>query len=205
MVRLAAVPVSTAVTFASVGTALVDLNAAGVQAGDYLEFNRGGYVYQIATVAANGTSLTLAYAGPTLTGTDNPNATTTEWRIRRQPVPLVGEDELSLPYGVIFDDGQYPAAPAAATYQNKCINLPVRTVGANNYYEIMFSPQGGVVGRGSGSDQITVLWLSNVNNPNVIPLLVAIQSHNGLIAVQQQTTTGTDPFANCRDPRASGL
>ena len=45
----------TTVTFANGAnvngsTSVVDLNAAGVQAGDYLEFYRGGGVYQIASV-----------------------------------------------------------------------------------------------------------------------------------------------------------
>ena len=188
---------TTSVTFANGinpqgGTATVDLNAAGVQAGDYLEFNRGGGVFQITAVGA--TAVTLATSGPNLFGTSNSAGTTTEFRIRRQPILLVGEETLNLPDGTALDLA-------------KSKNIPQRTVAGTTFNEIVFSPQGGLVGRGSGSDQIVIPWLKNTNNTNLPALLLAIQAHTGFIAVQQENTdlSRGDAYLLCRDARASRL
>jgi type II secretory pathway pseudopilin PulG len=165
---------------------------ANVSPGDYLEVYRGGGVYQITAVTA--TSVTIATTGPNLqSAISNPAGTTTEYRIRRQPVPLSGENTLQLPDGV-------------TVLLSKSLNIPSRTVLGTTYYEIMFSPQGGLVGRGSGTDQICVMWLINTNNTTIPALLVAIQTHTGFIGVQPDASAvSTDPYKFCRDGRASGL
>jgi prepilin-type N-terminal cleavage/methylation domain-containing protein len=175
----------------------VNLVNAGVQAGDYLEFNRGGGVYQIATVLP--VALTLVNTGPkppnlysaaVTNQVSNPTASTSEYRIIRQPVLLPGEETLQLPDGVVID-------------QNQSLNIPTR----GNFSEVLFSPQGGLVGRGTGSDGLCVLWIANTKNASAFPLLVAIQTHTGFVGVFQENTDPAkgNKYANCRDGRASGL
>jgi type II secretory pathway pseudopilin PulG len=198
------------VTFAS-PTAPVDLVSAGVQAGDYLELNRGGGVYKIYNVTTNSVLITPSNPNDPLSGPPSLFTITAgaaaptwgnsvfEYRIRRQPVRVSGEDVLQLPDGVVLDN-----TISAVTGTNKCINVPVRTVGASTYYEIVFSPQGGLVGRGSGSDQICALWLSNANNKTTPALIMAIQVHTGFIGVQPDAGA-PDPYKFCRDGRSSGM
>ena len=172
-------------------TPVVDLSH--VQPGDYIEFNRGGGVYQIGSVTIPSTlALASPQSGPNMMNSAGQPVPTTEYRIRRQPNLLTGEKPLQLPDGIAVDS-------------SKSLNVPVRSVNNVSYYKILFSPQGGVVGRGSGADQIVALWLSNTNNQNAAPLLVAIQAHTGFISVQSANTSGADPYSFCKDPRASGL
>jgi prepilin-type N-terminal cleavage/methylation domain-containing protein len=176
----------------------VDLAAANVQTGDYIEFYRGGGVYFIKAVTSS-TTLTLLDTPPDFAKTD-PTLRTAEYRIRRQPILLSGEDALTLPSSVVIDNTN-----SSVTGAPKCQNLPIRTVvGVGSFYEVLFDPKGGIVGRGSGGDQICVLWLSNTESATALPLLVAIQSHTGFIAVQPDAGS-PDPYKFCRDGRASGL
>jgi prepilin-type N-terminal cleavage/methylation domain-containing protein len=176
--------------------AVVDLVGAGVQPGDYLEVYRGGGVYQITSVTGN--TVQIAVTGPScLSATSNPNGITAEYRIRRQPILLAGEPALTLPDGVVIDNTG-----------STSLNIPVRTVATDPnspYYEVLFSPQGGLVGRGSGGDHLCVLWLINTVEQNTPPLLVALQSHTGFIAVQTADTASGDPYSFCRNGRSSGF
>jgi prepilin-type N-terminal cleavage/methylation domain-containing protein len=177
-------------------TFTVNLTGSGVQRGDYLEFYRCGGVYPIRDVTA--TTATLDAAPAALTGVNNPTGKTFEYRIIRQPVLLPGEGTLQLPDGVVIDNNA-----------NTSLNVPTRTANGTVFYEVLFSPQGGLVGRGTGSDGLCVLWVSNTRNTSTFPLLVAIQAHTGFIAVHPKNTdvnkSGGSPYANCRDGRASGL
>ena len=179
------------------GAAAIDLTLAGVSPGDYLELYRGGGTYKILdvnpTYPAITNQLMIAPIVPSDPTTGPPSfpryrsgrwrrPVTSEYRIRRS----AGQD-----YGRRcpdtagrnrdrqhhLDQHGPPVTPA------KCLNIPVWPLNAASSY-ILFSPQGGIVGRNSGSDHLCVLWLSNTNNNTTPPLLLAIQAHTGLIGVQ---------------------
>jgi prepilin-type N-terminal cleavage/methylation domain-containing protein len=188
------------ITFTGTASAPVNLSGAGVQVGDYLEFYGCGGVYRITGPTSTPLSRVVTVAVPpaALTGVNNPTGKTFQYRIIRQPVLLPGEETLQLPDGVVIDNNA-----------NTSLNIPTRTANGTVFYEVLFSPQGGLVGAGTGSDGLCVLWVSNTKNTSTPPLLVGIQAHTGFIAVHPKNTDvnkgGGSPYANCRDGRASGL
>lgn len=205
-----------------------NLTDAPVQIGDYIEFNRGGAVYQIAEIILGndtrlndpGTSkidstmdfLRLASPAPTLN-----SGGTTSYRIFRQPRPLLGEESLTLPDGVaifqpIQNNSNNPPLPSGGN-----ANIPQRPAG---FFEILFSPSGNVIGQGLGSDQVYI-WIYDTNisgsdtpftglpTTGQPPLIIAIQTRTGLIGTYpvdpNNPNTGVDPYQFARKGRSSGM
>ncbi len=159
----------------------LDLSAANLNPGDVLEFNGGGGVYPIRSVDAPRNRLILTVNGP-----DTANNPAALYRIFRQPLPLTGENPLELPDDVLLDPAQ-------------SLNVPIGRGGA---FEILFSPQGGLIGRGTSSNDVVVLWLQNTRGDS--QLLTVVKPHTGFISVEPAGPSG-NPFQFCRDARASGL
>jgi prepilin-type N-terminal cleavage/methylation domain-containing protein len=166
-----------------------------VQTGDYLEVN-GGLPRYIASVT-NATTLTLASPLPAAIPAGNP---TMNYRIIRSP-RVQGEDQLQMPGDVIIDLG------TNTTYNNP---LPWNTVTdpvtntTTSTLDILFSPSGAVIGRGTSGDSI-YLWVRD----SLLPLF---QGDNTLVAVQVRTgsvfafpvdnTPGGDPYSIAKTGRA---
>jgi prepilin-type N-terminal cleavage/methylation domain-containing protein len=177
-----------------------------VQQGDYLEVNGGGPVYYIQAVQDSAT-LVLMNTQVTLT---NP---TSNYRIIRQPRRLLGEDLMTLPQNMVVDLSRSNAADPTSTVYSK--NVPSRTVGGGQAaYEILFSPNGSVIGQGSPSGKI-LLWVRDstkqvfVDPVNQIydsgaGTLISVQIRTGFIAAHPIATSG-DPYVFTEDGRSSGL
>jgi prepilin-type N-terminal cleavage/methylation domain-containing protein len=163
-----------------------------VQAGDYLEVNGGGLLFQINGVSNNVLTVDNSIQRFTLA------SPTANYRIIRQPRQLAGEDSVRLPRDVIIDLGP-----------NMSQNVPVRQIPntTTSYYEIVFSPAGGVVGRGTvSSDKVLLYVRDSTKTPTEGgPSLIAVQIRTGLIGAYPVNVSGTDPYSFTRDPRGSGL
>jgi prepilin-type N-terminal cleavage/methylation domain-containing protein len=197
--------------FTGGGLSLGADDEAPVQAGDYLEVYGGGPVTQITQVVdAN----TLRHGGTTPSGT----AGTTNYRIIRQPRRLQGETPLKLPQDIAID----------LTFSRFVPSREVRTSPTSTitFREILFSPSGGAVGKGTTTDKIILyvrdmtLDLDTQANPPVPtrggPTLITVFTRTGFIAAQyvnpDPTLGGPYPagsveylYFNTRDPRSSGL
>jgi prepilin-type N-terminal cleavage/methylation domain-containing protein len=168
-----------------------------VQPGDYLELKGGGFVHQITAVGP--TSLVLNSPGPTI---DFPG--TDQYRILRQPRRLAGEESLFLPQDVVIDFSIDPN-----TNLPRSRNVPVRTINNQTFYEVLFSPAGGVVGKGTSSNDKIILWVRDATQDSPTdgePALVTIHIRTGMIAIHPvDLTPGGDPYSFTRDPRNSGM
>jgi hypothetical protein len=202
-------------TIPSAGTAQVDftgvdfigaastpgqLDVGLVQVGDYLEVNGGGGVYQINNVLLNNPLTPLAptlminFSGSTALPTPIYN-----FRILRQPRRLLGEDVLQMPPDVVID----PVSPAGGS-----LNIPSRlpTGSSTPFLEILFSPAGGVIGQGTGTDKIC-LWVRDSTltpNTNGGPAIIAIQVRTGFIATHP-VGPATNYYQYTQDGRSSGI
>ncbi len=147
-----------------------------IQNGDYLELNGGGPVYVI--IGVDSQSLILANTQIQL------NAPTANYRILRQPRPLLGEDVLSLPQDMIVDNSLSNPNDLTSSYSK---NVPARSIvgdgGRATFYEITFSPTGTVIGQTTPSGKI-ILWVRNatkpVNDPGAVTL-IAVSIRTGFI------------------------
>jgi prepilin-type N-terminal cleavage/methylation domain-containing protein len=159
-----------------------------VQAGDYLEVN-GGRVYQITAVAADGNSLTLASPVPQAL------ALVANYRILRGP-RVSSDDPVSLPADIIID------LNTNTQYGNP---LPLNTV--TKTVDILFSPSGAVIGRGTAGDAL-YLWVRDSTVPDPKkgdPTLVTIQVRTGAVLAYPVDNVSPDPYALAKTGRASGL
>jgi prepilin-type N-terminal cleavage/methylation domain-containing protein len=165
-----------------------------VQQGDYLELR--GSVHWI-----QGTSSTQVQVSSDV----SLGSPTTNYRIFRQPRPLVGEDILQLPPDMVIDIGPDPNG-------NLRSHVPLRMT----FYEILFSPTGEVIGTGSGGKVLLLVRDSTVLDNPYDPAATAVVSINprtGLIAAQpvapynpnMPLIPGNDPYANTEDARSSGM
>jgi len=164
-----------------------------VQVGDYLELNGGGLLYTIMGVGQN----TLTLSRNVVLTSPTPN-----YRVIRQPRRMQGEDSLTFTGNVAID-------------LSLSQSLPVRTATATAtppttemYYEIVFAPSGGVVGKGTVASDKIILWVRDSTTPNATdhdPALVTIQVRTGFLGTYQVDTTSGDPYSYARDPRAGGL
>jgi prepilin-type N-terminal cleavage/methylation domain-containing protein len=161
-----------------------------VQSGDFLEINGGGLLYQIVSVFPQKNSFTVSRQTTITQATSN-------WRIIRQPRRITGEDSLTLNGNAVID-----LNPGVSQ------NVPQRVVSGLTYYEILFAPNGGVVGRGTKTSNAIVLWVRDSTQALATdnePVLISIQARTGFIGTYQVDTTGPDPYSFTRDPRASGM
>ncbi len=192
---------------------LSDVTDWPVQPGDYLEINGGGLLYQIVGVqtqpvpASLPTSQNITVSRAASVGAEalDPTFTTysqfftTQWRIIRQPRRVQGEDSLTFNGNVAID---------ASLSQN----VPARVVPTNpaqTYFEIVFAPNGGVVGRGTvGSDRI-ILWVRDSSKGSPFdndPVLISIEVRTGFLgSYKVDPPPSADAYSYARDPRASGM
>jgi prepilin-type N-terminal cleavage/methylation domain-containing protein len=194
--------------------AAVGLNVADqspVQPGDYLEVFGGGGVFRVigAIPKPPGTGFNSAIqinysSTPDLNPLIYP---TSNYRIIRQPRKLIGEDPITLPKNFVLDTGLIPSSNA--------IPMRLMTVGPLTvaFNEILFSPSGSVIGRGTGGDKI-ILWLRDLSQPTLeapdpyagSPVLISIQVRTGFISANPVALPpATDPFLYTKDPCSSGM
>jgi hypothetical protein len=190
--------------FGGLGAGVSDAEQYPVQPGDYLQVN-GGLVVQVKGIKA--ANRLLLSADPGLT------APTQTWRVIRQPRRLSGEETVKLPDGVAIENGPNPAGNA--TFPTCSVGIPVRTVAgtSTSFAEVLFSPAGGVLARGTLTATNIVLWVRETGRDSITegePVLIVVQTRTGMIAAQPVDTAnpGAYPggyYSNARDPRQSGL
>jgi len=152
--------------------------STSVQQGDYLLFRGEGIPYMISSPPVGSLSLQLL--------DQPPQVTPCSYRILRQPRPLAGEQPLQLPQDVAID--------------------PAKTLPMPMLQDILFSPSGRVVGKGTQNSPIA-LWLRDVTRDPSQPgeqILMVIYPVTGQIAAQA-VAQGTDPYLFIRDGRSSGF
>jgi type II secretory pathway pseudopilin PulG len=163
-----------------------------INPGDYLEIGGGGLPHRITANAAPSLSL--------FTPLPFPINQTSQYRIMRQPQLIQGEKQVMLPSNTGVDmnmcttDGWNPGAGMTPTGNN----------GAD-YWDICFSPGGGLTGKWTGSDKL-ILYIRDISQGDVykgFPTLIVIYVRTGLIAAQPVDTSSVYKYAN--DPRSSGM
>jgi type II secretory pathway pseudopilin PulG len=178
----------------------VDFTAGGappgqflVQPGDYLELYGGGGVHLITAVTGS-TSLQLSSdpfdAGLTL---DSP---TTNYRILRQPRPLLGEPTMTMPKSLAADMNPIPGTAARSNVQSS----------PGGQLEVVFAPSGAVVGANACNGKV-LIYVHDVTQPIPDPGragVVAVQTRTGFIAAYD-LAPGADPFRFAQEGRSSGL
>jgi hypothetical protein len=180
-----------------------------VQPGDYLEVN-GGLLAQITGLNPSGQVCRQLVLSRDLrpAGTVSGATTTTKYyRIIRQPRRLAGENSVKLPQDVVIDVPPFTGV-YVATQTSK--NIPRRSVNATTtFYEIVFAPSGGVVGKGTTSGDKIMLWVRDASRDTVWegePLLVTVQIRTGMIATHPVDVGNTsNPFHFAQDASSSGL
>jgi hypothetical protein len=158
-----------------------------VQAGDYLQLRGEGLLHRISKVV--GRQLCLLDSQP-----ETPSPPGCPFRIVRQPRLLAGEQPLQMPQDVMIDVGA-------------SLNVPVRPSFSSGYayWEILFSPSGGVIGQGTGNTPIALVIRDVTQDPGSgDQTLLAIYPLTGQIA-NQPVAPGPDPFQYIRDGRSSGF
>jgi prepilin-type N-terminal cleavage/methylation domain-containing protein len=153
------------------------------QPGDYLEVQGGGLLYRITSVTPTALALDRAPVNPI-------NTPTPQYRIIRQPRPLLGETPLQLPQDVAIDSGLSLPAPSGA-------GSP----------DLLFAPSGRLMGPLGAQSQV-VLWVRDTTRDQPTdnnPVLVNIHARTGFIAVHPINQSGPDPYSFTRDGRLSGM
>jgi prepilin-type N-terminal cleavage/methylation domain-containing protein len=181
-----------------------------VQPGDSLELQGGGDVHLIADVTTDTLILndrSVNYPG---------FLPTTNYRILRQPRPLLGEKVLDLPGDTAIDLGRPARLDALGNprtfrpLQNpsRSLNIRERLVGVpprqKLLLEVVFSPTGAVVSEDTGK---VVLWLRDAaaTLPDLgAPSLLAISLRTGFVAAYD-VAPGANPYQYTENGRASGL
>jgi hypothetical protein len=195
-----------------------------VQAGDYLEV-KGGPLHRIRAVSYNtwprdNPRQNSAPADrrdpvpgsnpPVLEGNvlllqsplPHPVGFTKEYRVLRAPRPALGESPLLLPEGVAIDlTTNFIFATVGAP------PLPIDPV--TGAIDVLFSPGGGLAGRGSSADRVT-LWLRDAHRDRAQPgeqVLISIDSRSGQVGAHPVNidNNDADPYRFTRDGRSSGL
>jgi hypothetical protein len=192
-------PVST-VNFANVDFlgAAASPGQAGValvQPGDYLYLPViANSLHQVASVGLPAAGLTpVTLLAPAQGGsTVNLAADTQNYQFFRQPRVLSGEEVKQLPGSVAVNIAM-------------SLNVPVRTVGALSYYEIVFGPTGAVMGSGTRSGKI-VLWMQDYATDTTPgpTTLISIQTRTGGIGAFP-VAPGSNAYAFTEDGRAGGI
>jgi prepilin-type N-terminal cleavage/methylation domain-containing protein len=165
------------------------ITGQAVQIGDHIVFDNGSTVYLITGVSgpaagAPGGVLTTSVPFPATMV----NYTTMEYRIIRQPRPD-GDEPLQLPNNVVID----------CTAKNLVPNYDLPAL-SNPGIDIMFAPDGRVMGPLAGSDKI-IFWVRDqtVAGNQADPTLVVVYPRTGLIAAHPvdltnyNSVTGTNP------------
>jgi type II secretory pathway pseudopilin PulG len=189
------------------GQAVAQIQGAdlsSVQNGDYLEICGSGLPHQITGAGmAGGVNLAsgLPFAIPA----------TPQWRIMRQPQLMKGERPISLPDKIAVDISQCSTDGQSAT------GLTASGNDANGpYYDILFSPSGGL-SRGSWSTDKIILYVRDTSFSDVTmgtPTLIVVYVRTGLIAAHPVDTSGApdifsgnqpNRYSFCNNGQSSGL
>ncbi|MBL8796744.1 MAG: prepilin-type N-terminal cleavage/methylation domain-containing protein [Planctomycetia bacterium] len=173
-----------------------------VQAGDHLIIHNSGVPHRIFQVDAGSGGLGLFAPLP------YPIPATTEYRIVRQPTPMLNQPAINLPANVAVDftacsfDGRTPLAKTP-------MFIPI-LLGSGTTppgFEIIFSPNGSVTGQWGGIDRV-ILYVRDTKDsdaksgsPNVVCVLV----RTGLVSVHPADNGGVHPYTFCDSARSSGL
>jgi prepilin-type N-terminal cleavage/methylation domain-containing protein len=173
-----------------------------VQPGDYLELRDGGGVHPIVSVP-NGGTLAVSAAQPIAL-----TAPTTNYRILRQPRPVLGENPLQMPGNMAVDLNVNPNIPQPPP-PNPPILYSQVNAGVSGAYDILFSPSGAVVGSNAGLGKIFLY----VHDYTIPPSDVNRYTRAGIVAVQTLTgyigayNAGPDanPYIYANEGRTSGL
>jgi prepilin-type N-terminal cleavage/methylation domain-containing protein len=121
----------------------------------------------------------------------------------REPQLIAGEREIKLPEKVgialalCSTDGQTPTG------------LPATGVDAagQTYYDIVFSPGGGLTSPRWGTDKI-ILWVRDFGVADLTkgyPTLIVIYVRTGMVAAHPVDTGSANNYSFANDPRSSGL
>jgi prepilin-type N-terminal cleavage/methylation domain-containing protein len=207
-----------------------------VQNGDYFELYGGGFIRQINTVSApmgsatsKLTMLSNSDSYPGSSTTTSPTVITTpatnpgpNYRIIRQPRELPGEPILTLPYNIAIDLNTGTSVGGVSgntvTFSNPPKRTSLNTSPVYQYYEIVFSPTGSVIGSGNQNpyDGQIYLWVRDITVANIasdpqqgVPTIISVQTRTGTIAAYPvapiTSTYNNDPFYYSKAARSSGL
>jgi prepilin-type N-terminal cleavage/methylation domain-containing protein len=155
-----------------------------VQVGDYVEMRDGGGIHLI-TAVTSGATLMVSPAQPVFLP-----APTANYRILRQPRPVIGENPLQMPGNLAVD--------LSLSYMQPNIT--------GTSYDILFSPSGAVVGTNAGLSKI-FLYVHDLTENPVDPArsgVVAVQTLTGFISSYNAGPTGM-PYLYANEGRGSGL
>ena len=155
-----------------------------VQPGDYFELRNGGGVHYISTVSPNAVMVSLAQPISLTSPTAN-------YRILRQPRPLIGENPLQMPGNL-------------AVNHNLSYIQPNITGTA---YDVLFSPSGSVVGTNAGLSKI-FLYVNDLTESPVDPArsgIVAVQTLTGYIGAYNAASPPLPPYYYANQGVGSGL
>jgi prepilin-type N-terminal cleavage/methylation domain-containing protein len=186
--------------------------ALPVAKGDYLELLGGGVVRRIENVKADSLELvkgTAVLPGPPKPGTIPPyNGEPVNYRLIRQPVPIPGEQELTMPDDVGIDFNLDNAANQAKVDGKGPMSRNLLLF-SGGYYEVLFAPTGALIGTGTTNAQV-IFWVRELTRDNTSDILAG---HGTLITVQPRTgfiaahpaVSGADPYSFTKDARSSGM
>ncbi len=184
-----------------------------VQVGDYLEVN-GGLPHMITAVGPSDPVnnpkvidlLTLASPLPVQIAASNPVAA---YRIIRTP-RVAGDEQLQMPDDIGIDLNTNAvnglSLPMTITFTGP-VNASNNTQPVAGTIDILFSPQGAVVGRGTASDAL-YLWVrdTTLNLGEGDNTLVVVYTRSGAVAAYPvNNNPGQDPYSFAKTGRASGL
>jgi prepilin-type N-terminal cleavage/methylation domain-containing protein len=158
-----------------------------VQAGDYLELRDGGGIHLITSVppAVPAVNVMVDNTQPV-----SLSAATANYRILRQPRPLIGENPLQMPGNLAVDMSLSHVQPNVT----------------GTAYDILFSPSGAVVGTNAGLGKI-FLYVHDLTQSPVDPArsgVVAVQTLTGFLGAYNAGPAGA-PYLYANEGRGSGL
>jgi prepilin-type N-terminal cleavage/methylation domain-containing protein len=172
-----------------------------VQKGDYLELADQGIVRRITDFNfTNPAEPKLIVEGDI----DLPISNAPNWRVMRGP-RVVG-DPLQLPDGVVIDLTTNDATIG--------FNNPLPSDPQTGYIDILFSPSGKLIGRGTTVDML-VLWVRDATNDTGTvavdriqgePSLITVRTASGVVAAYppDQSNNYSDPYAFARAGKVGG-
>ncbi len=173
-----------------------------VQPGDYLEIKGGGLPHQLVRISNTPPRLEVFASNvPPFPYQVTP---TEDYRIIREPRLLQGEAPLQLAQDIVIDFAPILLGPSGPS-QPRSVGFPPSN---KPYYDLLFSPSGGVIRPVAGGDKI-MLWLRDITQDATSPgeqILVTIHLRTGLIAAHPVNTSPPyDWYRFANDPRSSGL
>jgi type II secretory pathway pseudopilin PulG len=189
-------PAANAVTFTG-----VDLTGGFVNPGDYLvqpgdffetPINSGLPLHQITAVTGPQALTVLANPSNPLPAPTLPSGNSS-YQVVRAPRVATGDPTLNLPKDIAIDLGA---------------GRSIITSDARGFYDIVFSPQGPVIGRGLTNGRI-ILWVRDVSQDGLMgdQTLITVYSRTGLIAACPANPANgyATPYTYTQDGRSSGI